>query len=562
MAEQFIAPAASPSAMPSTENKERDDMTNSIENGQNSQCGSEEKASPRQMHGFKWFLAIVGLLASLLLYALDTTIVATIQPAIVTDFGRVDLVPWLAAAFALASAASTLPWSKAYGTFSAKKLFVGGTTLFMASSALCGAAPNINAFIVGRALLGIGGTGMYLGIMTILSVNTSEVERPRYLSMTGFFWGVGTVLGPVVGGAFAESAATWRFAFYINLIVGAAMAPIYIFILPDYHPQPGVPLLERLAQIDYLGALLSACAFMCVMMGMNFGGVLWAWNDGRSIALFVLAVVIFVVWVFQQVFLFRTTFEYRMFPMHFFRNRTMVLIFIIMLFSTFGGFISIYYLPLYFQLIRGATAMETSLYLLPFIIFLSGFVLVNGHFMAKTGYYYPWYIFGAALNIIGGALLYTVDESTTMAKIYGYTIILGAGAGCYAQAGFPVAQVTVDPKDIPYAVGFMTVSQMMGISIGTGMSGALFVNYAHAGLERIFPDSPAADIASAVSGVSSELLAAADAETQARAISAIADALQNAFVPIVVGAAISFLLSLFLKREKLFGGKEQPAVMF
>lgn len=108
------------------------------------------------------------------------------------------------------------------------------------------------------------------------------------------------------------------------------MAPIYIFILPDYHPQPGVPLLERLAQIDYLGALLSACAFMCVMMGMNFGGVLWAWNDGRSIALFVLAVVIFVVWVFQQVFLFRTTFEYRMFPMHFFRNRTMVLIFIIM----------------------------------------------------------------------------------------------------------------------------------------------------------------------------------------------------------------------------------------
>lgn len=162
----------------------------------------------------QWFLAIVGLLASLLLYALDTTIVATIQPAIVTDFGRVDLVPWLAAAFALASAASTLPWSKAYGTFSAKKLFVGGTTLFMASSALCGAAPNINAFIVGRALLGIGGTGMYLGIMTILSVNTSEVERPRYLSMTGFFWGVGTVLGPVVGGAFAESAATWRCMFY------------------------------------------------------------------------------------------------------------------------------------------------------------------------------------------------------------------------------------------------------------------------------------------------------------------------------------------------------------
>jgi len=168
------------------------------------QCANKQ-LPPRQ-----WVLVVVSLLASFLLYALDTTIVATIQPAIVDTYGRVDLVPWLAAAFALASAATTLPWSKAYGTFSAKKLFIGGTALFMGASALCGAAPNIDAFIVGRALAGMGGTGMYMGIMTILSVNTSEQERPRYLSLTGFWWGIGTVLGPVVGGAFAESSATWR----------------------------------------------------------------------------------------------------------------------------------------------------------------------------------------------------------------------------------------------------------------------------------------------------------------------------------------------------------------
>lgn len=156
----------------------------------------------------------------------------------------------------------------------------------------------------------------------------------------------------------------------------------------------------------------------------------------------------------------------------------------------------------------------------------------------------------------------TVDESTEMAKIYGYTILLGTGVGCYCQAGFPVAQVTVDASDIPYSVGFMTVSQMLGISIGTGLSGALFVNYAHAGLEHVFPDSPAEDIASAASGVSSALLAAADAETRARAISAIADAILNAFVPIMVGGAFSLVFSVFLKREKLFKGKEQTAVMF
>ena len=166
----------------------------------------------------------MALLAAFLLYALDTTIVATIQPAIVNTYGRVDLVPWLAAAFALASAASTLPWSKAFGTFSAKKLFIAGTVLFMGASALCGGAPDINAFIVGRALAGIGGTGMYMGIMTLLSVNTSEAERPRYLSLTGFWWGIGTVLGPVVGGAFAESSATWRCRFRPSLVPGMGHA--------------------------------------------------------------------------------------------------------------------------------------------------------------------------------------------------------------------------------------------------------------------------------------------------------------------------------------------------
>ncbi|KAI6351723.1 hypothetical protein MCOR25_009781 [Pyricularia grisea] len=508
--------------------------------------------SPRPVHGVKWVLVVVSLLASFLIYSLDVTIVATIQPAIVLTFGHVDLVPWLAAAFALASAATVLPWSKAYGTFSAKILFISGTVLFMAASALCGAAPDINAFIVGRALAGVGGIGMYMGIMTILSVNTSESERPRYLGMLGFFWGIGTVLGPVVGGAFAESSATWRWAFYINLIVGAVVAPIYVFILPDFIPQPGVSLKERLAQLDYLGALGSAGAFLCIMMAMNFGGVLWSWNDGRSIALFILAVVIAVAFTLQQVFLIGTSMQYRMFPMHFFRNRTMVILFGNMMWAAFGCLISIYYLPLYFQFSRGATAMETSVYMLPFILFLSVAVLLNGHFMAKTGYYYPWFLFGTALQAIGAGLMYTVDETTPDAKIYGYTLLLGFGVGCYSQAGFPVAQVSVAAGDIPYSVGFMMVSQMLGIALGTGMAGALFVNTAHHGLSAIFPHASSDEISSAASGASSALLNAADPDTRARAVHVIALAIRNAFVPMVVSGAIAFLSSLFLKREKVF----------
>ncbi|KAK2022697.1 hypothetical protein LX32DRAFT_629449 [Colletotrichum zoysiae] len=555
MAERQGSPAPHAEKSPdggSSTPQERDGQSVVDSNGKGAPEAPPKDASPRPVHGVKWVLVVVSLLASFLLYALDTTIVATIQPAIVETYGRVDLVPWLAAAFALTSAATTLPWSKAYGTFSAKKLFIGGTALFMGASALCGAAPNIDAFIVGRALAGMGGTGMYMGIMTILSVNTSEQERPRYLSLTGFWWGIGTVLGPVVGGAFAESSATWRWAFYLNLIVGAVVAPVYFFLLPDFQPQPDVSLRSRLAQLDYLGALGSAGAFLCFMMGMNFGGVLWSWENGRSIALFVLAAVLLAAFVLQQVFLIGTTMEYRMFPMHFWRNRTMAICFGNMMFAAFGCFISIYYLPLYFQFTRGATAMQTSVYMLPFILFLSTSVLVNGHFMSKTGYYYPWYLFGSALQVIGAALLYTTDETTSDARIYGYTIILGTGVGCYCQAGFPVAQVTVAAKDMAYSVGFMTVSQTLGIALGTGLSGALFVNYAHQGLARIFPNASAEAISSAASGANSALLKDADVETRARAVHTIAGAIQNAFAPMLAAGAIAFLCSFFLKREKLF----------
>jgi MFS family permease len=92
--------------------------------------------------------------------------------------------------------------------------------MFELGSAVCGAAPSMDALIIGRAIAGVGGSGMYVGVMTLLSVTTTIHERPMYIGMTGLTWGAGTVLGPIIGGAFADSPATWRWAFYINLVVG------------------------------------------------------------------------------------------------------------------------------------------------------------------------------------------------------------------------------------------------------------------------------------------------------------------------------------------------------
>lgn len=101
---------------------------------------------------------------------------------------------------------------KIYGQFNAKHLYLVTVFMFEAGSAICGAAPNLNALIIGRVVCGVGGAGMYVGVMTLLSVTTTPHERPIYIALTGLTWGLGTLLGPIIGGAFTNSSATWRWA--------------------------------------------------------------------------------------------------------------------------------------------------------------------------------------------------------------------------------------------------------------------------------------------------------------------------------------------------------------
>lgn len=153
---------------------------------------------------------MIATVISVFLYALDNTVVADIVPAMVNEFDSVSQLPWLSVGFALGGIALAMPFGKLYGLFDAKWLYIASVVLFMAASALCGGAPNMQAEVVGRVLAGVGGNGMYLGVLTILSVNTSDHERPVYLSLVGVSFGVGTVLGPIVGGGFERY--TWRWA--------------------------------------------------------------------------------------------------------------------------------------------------------------------------------------------------------------------------------------------------------------------------------------------------------------------------------------------------------------
>ncbi|KAI0182174.1 major facilitator superfamily domain-containing protein, partial [Xylaria flabelliformis] len=150
---------------------------------------SQEEVPPRTLHGILWVICLASIISAVFLFSLDNTIVALLQPQIVEAFGSIDKLPWVAVSFALGSVSVNLLWGKIYGKFNNKLLFIAAVLLFEVGSAVCGAAPNINAFIVGRAICGVGGGGIYIGAINLLSVTTTTRERPLYISFIGLTWG-------------------------------------------------------------------------------------------------------------------------------------------------------------------------------------------------------------------------------------------------------------------------------------------------------------------------------------------------------------------------------------
>ncbi|KAH8600624.1 major facilitator superfamily domain-containing protein [Bisporella sp. PMI_857] len=277
-----------------------------------------EEAFPRDIHGWKWGLVTTAILSSIYLYSVDVTIVADVQPIIILEFG-----------FLVTATATNLIWGK-YRSVQCEMDISLCVLIFEVGSAVCGAAPSMDAMIIGRAICGIG-------VMTLIAMTTTMPERPLYVSGTGLTWGIGIVTGPIIGGAFSDSSAGWRWAFYINLVIGAVAAPIWLFLLPNKtHVKE---LLSNIAQKRWTTLVpLSALVLSSPVSWLSlFGGITYPWNSGRIIGLFVASG--------DYSF---TNKVRRIIPVEFFSSRTVLILFAV---TSAGGtavFVPIYMIPLFF----------------------------------------------------------------------------------------------------------------------------------------------------------------------------------------------------------------------
>ncbi|KAH6528397.1 efflux pump DEP3 [Parastagonospora nodorum] len=433
---------------------------------------------------------------------------------------------------------------KVYGVFNIKWVYIFNIFLFEAGSALCGAAPNIESLIIGRVIAGVGGSGMYSGTLTYVSVLSNNQEKPAYLAGSTVVWGIGSVLGPVIGGAFAASSATWRWGFYVNLPIGAVCAPVYFLLFPSVDPCPSKTLAEKFRLVDWVNAVIFLAGSACLTVVLTLGGVIYPFNSATVIALWTVTGVLLIAFIVMLKLHPLVTKENRLYPLHFFKQLTLI---------NMQLQAMTYYIPLYFQFVKDDGALEAGVRLLPLIMFMVVASMANGFLMPRYGLIPVWYIGGSTLTLIGTALMYTVNDTTSNTSIYGYNILVGTGAGCYIVAGFAIVQSLVPVHDIANAVGAMTIAQDLGMVLFLAISGSLFHNVAVDKVGKALPEVSTAEIGNLIAGSSSSAFQALSNAEKALVIPEIASAMTRIWAFFLPAATLSVVCSVPLVRAK-FGG--------
>jgi len=291
--------------------------------------------------GLKLVLIIASLCLAVFLVALDQTIIAPALGAITGEFSSVRDIGWYGAAYLLSTTALQPSYGSIYRMFSVKWTYLIAVFIFEIGSLVCAVAPTSNAFIVGRAIAGMGTAGLFSGSVVILSYTLPLRKRPAAFGLIGAMWGIASVAGPLLGGAFTDNV-TWRWCFYINLpIGGAAMLAIFLFLHIDRDDNPkGETWLARILRLDLLGTVMLIPAIICLLLALQWGGTEHPWNSSVIIGLFVGAGVMGAIFVGIQIW----KGDKGTLPPRLFKNRDALCAMLFAFFFGAGFFPLVYYL--------------------------------------------------------------------------------------------------------------------------------------------------------------------------------------------------------------------------
>ncbi|KAI9350690.1 major facilitator superfamily domain-containing protein [Obelidium mucronatum] len=387
----------------------------------------------------------VALPLTRLQFTLDNTIVSTALRSIILDLGRQDLAPWIGSAYMITSAGLATLYGKFADIFGRKIMFIFAMIAFELGSLICGMAGTVETLIVGRALAGVGGGGIGVLVLIIISDIVPLRERAKWQSVMGAGVGVASILGPVVGGIFSDNLS-WRWCFYINIPFGILI--ILCFFSMKFNIVEGNAL-EKIKRVDWFGIATLFGAIVCFVTPLLLGGTIWEWNSAPVLILLPLSVA-----------------QDPIVPPKMFVNLN---------YST-SFFSAVYFISLFFQVAGVAT--------IPLVLGMVTTTMASGILVTKTGKYTLYFYLGPVFLIVGTALMSLLNSESYVVERVFYLLIFGFGAGFIYQTRVVALQSSVPTKYIAVVTALATTCLLLGGAIGIAVTGSVFNNLVDSSAEQ------------------------------------------------------------------------------
>lgn len=418
----------------------------------------------KELNQKKTIIILIGIMASLLLSSLDSTVVSTAMKKIIEDLGGMDKYSWPFTMYILCSTLAIVICGGLSDIYGHKPLILTGISIFLGGSMLCGMSQNIMQLIAFRGFQGIGGGMIVSSVFTIVADLFEPDKRGKYTGIVTSMYGLSSIIGPLAGG-FITDHFGWRWVFYINIPLGLITFVILIIAMPGFKSN------EKRKSVDYVGIIALTLLLVPMLLAFSMGGKNFAWISIPCIGMFTFSIIMFIVFVIVE----KKSLN-PIIPLTFFKDRAISVSFLIAFFSQALMFSAIMYLPYFVQGVIGSTATTSGLITMPMMLGLLMASTITGFLISKIEKSRLFSMIAFVIMAVGAYLLSTMGLKATYLNAICFMIILGFGVGI----SMPITNVNAQNATPREQIGSVTSAVMffrnMGGTIGSAILGAIMSN--------------------------------------------------------------------------------------